>query len=69
MRKTAATFKFDHGSHVDGQTGGTLTVKETPITTLCTFRPKFGRREYTLTLPEVCEIIAWRVAKKEASRG
>jgi hypothetical protein len=64
VRKTAATFKFEGGVPIDGNKGGTLTIKETPVTTLLTFRPKFGRKEYTLNIQEVCEIIAYRVTKK-----
>jgi len=68
MRKTDATFKVESGVKIDGATGGTLTV-EAPTangTVLVTFRPKGRQRKYTLTLPEVCDMIAWRVAKKEA---
>lgn len=65
-RKTDATFSVK-GVHVDRKSTGTLTI-EAPRASgvvLVTFRPSYGR-PYTLTLPEVCEMIAWRVAKKEA---
>jgi len=67
-RSTDAHFKVDR-CHVDGRDSGTLTIEAPKATgaVLVTYRPTRGR-EYTLTLPEVCEMIAWRVAKKEAGR-
>ncbi len=68
MRKTNATFSVT-GVHIDGKTEGTLTV-EAPRAgiTLVSYRPWGSRKEYTLTIGEVAEMIAWRVAKKEAGR-
>jgi len=67
-RVTDARFKVE-GAHVDGTSRGTLRI-EAPKASgviLVSYRPSHGR-EYTLTLPEVCEMIAWRTAKKEATR-
>jgi len=65
-RSTDARFKVAN-IHVDGQDHGTLTVEAPKASgaVLVTFRPSRGR-EYTLTIQEVCEMIAWRAAKKEA---
>lgn len=65
-RTTDARFTVE-GFHIDGKTSGTLTI-EAPKPSgavLVTARPAYGRA-YTLTLPEVFEMICWRVAKKEA---
>jgi hypothetical protein len=68
VRKSAAHFKVI-GCHVDGRPDGTLTVEApTPRgVVLVTYKPSRGR-DYTLTLPEVCEMIAWRAVKKEVGR-
>ncbi len=67
-RVTDAHFKVE-GAHVDGKSRGTLTIEAPKASgaVLVSYRPTHGR-EYTLTLPEVAEMIAWRVAKKEAGR-
>lgn len=66
MRKRDARFKVT-GCHVDGKSSGTLTI-EAPKASgalLITYKPSRGR-DYTMILQEVCEMICWRVAKKEA---
>lgn len=65
-RTTDARFKVEK-CHVDGRDGGVLTI-EAPTASgvvLVTYRPHRGQA-YTLTLAEVCEMVAWRAAKKLA---
>lgn len=61
-----ARFRVE-GAHVDGTSRGTLTIEAPKASgaVLVTYRPTRGR-EYTVTLPEVAEMIAWRVARREA---
>lgn len=65
-RSTNATFKVEGGLHVDGQRSGTLIIEAPKATgtVIVTFRPHHSRREYTLTIGEVCEMIASRAVKK-----
>ena len=67
MRKSAAHFKVTD-CHVGGcQSHGTLTIEAPKASgvVLVTYKPSHGR-EFTLTLQEVAQMIAWRVSKKEA---
>jgi hypothetical protein len=65
-RKSDAHFKVS-GVHIGKESPcGTLTI-EAPKASgaiLVTYKPSYGR-DYTLTLQEVCEMICWRVTKKE----
>ena len=65
-RSTDAKFRVC-GAHVDGKSEGTLTIEAPKAsgTVLVTYRPLHGRA-YTILLAEAAEMIAWRVAKKEA---
>lgn len=62
-RSTDAAFPVK--VHIDGTGTGTLTI-EAPMPSgavLVTYRPKGARRQYTVTLPEVAEMVCARAAK------
>jgi hypothetical protein len=65
-RKTDSHFKVS-GVHIGkGASHGSLTIEAPKASgaVLCTYKPAHGR-DYTLTIQEVCEMVAWRVVKKE----
>lgn len=69
VRKSDSHFRVV-GAHVDGKSEGTLTV-EAPRgdgSVLVGYRPLGNKCVYRLMLGEVCEMIAWRAAKKRVGR-
>lgn len=50
---------------LDGASEATVTIHPVQGGFLFSVRPKGKRREYTLSLAQVAEIVAWRVAKIE----
>ena len=60
---SVATFKVDR-IHLDGATEATITIDREGHQ-LLEVRPKGRRRTYTMSLADVAELVAYRVAKNE----
>lgn len=63
--------RFTAPVHLDGETEATVTIEEHPaeragLRTYVIVRPKGRRQTYQLTLGQVAEMVAWKVAKERA---
>lgn len=56
--------KFKLEGRFDGADGATVTIDRGPM--LFSVRPSRRRREYTLPLKDVAEMVLWRIVKAEA---
>lgn len=52
------------GVRIDGRTQAWLTIERKGL--VAVVRPFRSARKYILTLAEVCEIVAWKAAKRDA---
>lgn len=63
-RKNKATFNIHFSQPIDGAKEGTVTIYPEGIFEV---RPKHKRREYSLPLSFVAEMVCWRIAKSDAN--
>ena len=66
---TGGTVAYRVFAHLDGAREASVTIKPMPGGILFTVRAKRRRISYTLTLGNVAEMVASRVAKIDASRA